>query len=100
MPFVLLGLHLKEPDPLSNHAPHRAGHAHQPGEAGQHGDGGGRLEPVHENLELIHFAKVASAFKFEYILMLSGPGWRSDLVVREQDFKLGSTSSTCKVILF
>ena len=53
MPFGLLGLHLKEPDPLSNHAPHRAGHAHQPGEAGQHSDGGGQLEPVPENLELV-----------------------------------------------
>ena len=60
MPFGLLGLHLEEPDPLCDHAPHRVGHAHQPGEPGQCGHGGGLLESVTKHSK--KFLKIDTPF--------------------------------------
>ena len=88
--FGFLGLHLQEPDPLPHDAPCWAGHPHQPGEPGQHGDGGGRLEPVPWISEI-------ETLSLKLVLTTLGSGWRLVLAAKGQDFKSGSTLSTCLV---
>ena len=97
MPVGLLGLHLPELDPLPHHAPRRAGPHHQFGEARQRGHGGGRLESVNRSLK---WQQIDTFFLELLFFTIAELGWRSGLGAREQDFKLGSTLSTCKVLLF
>ena len=60
MPVDLLGLPLQQLDPLPHHAPHRAGHSLQPGEAGQCGYVRVHLESVYENLKYQQCAMVSN----------------------------------------